>query len=237
MVGQNGFVRKFYEAIKVGTHRGIIDRLFVTGISPITLDSLTSGFNIATNISLEEEFNGMLGFVESEVSDILTGVGVPNDNLDLVLGDMKAWYNGYKFNLRATNRLYNSNMLLYFAAKYSSHKRYPDVLLDPNIASDYNKIRKSFKIKGKEKEHLTYLNQLLETGELHSNLVYQYDLERRFDNSDFISLLYYQGIITIWDNDFDTIIFKMPNYVIKQLYFQYFHQVILEESELGMRIK
>ncbi len=71
MVGQNGFVRKFYEAIKVGTHSGLISRLFVTGVSPITLDSLTSGFNISTNITLYEEFHNLMGFTKLEVKDIL----------------------------------------------------------------------------------------------------------------------------------------------------------------------
>jgi hypothetical protein len=149
-----------------------------------------------------------------------------------VLRKLKTWYNGYKFNINAEKRVYNSNMILYFAAKYSLNKSYPDELLDPNIASDYNKIRKSFKIKGKEKENLVHLNALVETGELQSNLVHQFDLEKRFGRADFISLLYYQGIITIWDSKYSQITFKMPNYVISQLYFQYFHQVILEESNL-----
>ncbi len=232
MVGQNGFVRKFYEAIKVGTHQGTIDRLFITGVSPITLDSLTSGFNIATNITLEEEFNEMLGFSEQEVVTILKGVHVPLQDLAEVLLKMKLWYNGYKFNEDAVQRVYNSNMILYFAAHYGRKQRYPRKLLDPNIASDYNKIRKSFKIKGKEKEHLKHLNKLLETKTLQAQLVHQYDLERQFGADDFISLLFYQGIITIWETDLGTITFKMPNYVIEELYFQYFHQVILEETNM-----
>jgi hypothetical protein len=232
MVGRNGFVRKFYEAIKVGTQKGVIDRMFATGISPITLDSLTSGFNISTNISLEEEFNLLLGFEEKEVVEILNGVGVPKADLPQVLAQMKLWYNGYKFSVNAEKRVYNSNMILYFAAKYSLNKSYPMELLDPNIASDYNKIRKSFKIKGKEKENLVHFESLVKTGELQSNLVHLFDLEKRFDRADFISLLYYQGIITINDNKYNQIVFKMPNYVISQLYFQYFHQVILEQSNL-----
>jgi hypothetical protein len=240
MVGQNGFVRKFYETIKVGTQKAVIDRLFVTGVSPITLDSLTSGFNIATNISLRPELNELMGFVETEVVDILKGVGVANVDLDHVLGEMREWYNGYKFSVDAENRVYNSNMVLYFAREFLYNKKYPTELLDPNIASDYNKIRKSFKIKGREKENLVHLDKLVKTGTLKSELVQSFDLEKRFDTADFISLLFYQGIITIWKNDLDNIIFKMPNYVIKQLYFQYFHKVILEQSELdeeGINVK
>ena len=232
IVGRNGFVRKFYETIKVGTQKAVIDRLFVTGVSPITLDSLTSGFNIATNISLEKDFNEMLGFSEAEVIKILRGIGIPNQDLDHVLSELRDWYNGYLFSVKAKKRMYNSNMVLYFAYKYLYNREYPEELLDPNIASDYNKIRKSFKIKGKEKENLVHLDKLVKTGTLESELVQLYDLEKRFDTADFISLLYYQGIITIWKKDLDSIIFKMPNYVIKQLYFQYFYQILLEKSEL-----
>jgi hypothetical protein len=232
MVGRSGFVRKFYETIKVGTQKAVIDRLFVTGVSPITLDSLTSGFNIATNISSRPELNEMIGFREEEVVDILKGIEIPDADLDHVLSEMRDWYNGYKFSIDTERRVYNSNMVLYFAREYLYSGKYPTELLDPNIASDYNKIRKSFKIKGREKENLVHLDKLVKTGTLESELVQLFDLEKRFDTADFISLLYYQGIITIWEKHYDNIIFKMPNYVIKQLYFQYFHQVILEKSEL-----
>ena len=93
IVGRNGFVRKFYETIKVGTQKAVIDRLFVTGVSPITLDSLTSGFNIATNISSRPELNEMIGFTEEEVIDILKGIEIPNADLDHVLDEMRDWYN------------------------------------------------------------------------------------------------------------------------------------------------
>lgn len=76
MVGQNGFVRKFYEAIKAGTHSGILDRIFITGVSPLTLDSLTSGFNMSSNISLYEEFNALAGFKKEEVVELLNGIGI-----------------------------------------------------------------------------------------------------------------------------------------------------------------
>jgi hypothetical protein len=215
MVGRNGFVRKFYETIKVGTQKAVIDRLFVTGVSPITLDSLTSGFNISTNISLRPELNELMGFVETEVVEILKGVGVADTDLEHVLGEVREWYNGYKFSVDAERRVYNSNMMLYFAREFLYNKKYPTELLDPNIASDYNKIRKSFKIKGREKENLVHLDKLVKTGTLESELIQLFDLEKRFDTADFISLLFYQGIITIWEKDLDSIIFKMPNYVIK----------------------
>ncbi|MEM6700552.1 MAG: AAA family ATPase [Bacteroidota bacterium] len=191
MVGKNGFVRKFYEAIKVGTQQGWIDRLFVTGVSPITLDSLTSGFNIATNVSLNLRLDKMLGFTEAEVITILKSVEVAAKDLDHVLADLRDWYNGYQFNEESKTKVYNSNMVLYFAAHYAEFKQYPRELLDPNIASDYNKIRKSFKIQGCEKEHLIHLETLVKTGEIRAKLTRLYDLGKRFDDDDFISLLFY----------------------------------------------
>ncbi len=232
MVGQNGFVRKFYEAIKVGTQSGTIARLFITGVSPLTLDSLTSGFNISTNISLHEEFNAIIGFRQAEVRGILRGIEVPEEKETEILSLMKEWYDGYLFSEETTEHIYNSDMVLYFAAEYSRKKRYPKELLDPNIASDYTKIRRLFKIKGKEQEHLQYLDELLRTGEISAKLVRQYELEKRFDRNDFISLLYYTGIITIHKSSLASLIFKMPNYVIEQLYYQYFHQIIIERAQL-----
>ena len=232
MVGKNGFVRKFYEAVKVGTQSGTIDRLFITGVSPLTLDSLTSGFNISANISLREAFSAMMGFKQYEVREVIRGIDVPEEKEEEVLALMKAWYNGYLFAKEAAEQVYNSDMVLYFAAEYSLKKQYPEDLLDPNIASDYTKIRRLFKIKGKEKEHLLYLDELLTTGEISAKLVRQFELERRFGRDDFISLFYYTGIITMHKSSLASVIFKMPNYVIEQLYYQYFHQVLLERSRL-----
>ncbi|MEN0045765.1 MAG: AAA family ATPase [Bacteroidota bacterium] len=232
MVGQNGFVRKFYEAIKVGTHSGAIDRLFVTGVSPITLDSLTSGFNIATNISTYEEFNSMMGFKEEEVQDILRGIEVPDNQLVDILDLMRNWYNGYLFSKRGAEKVYNSDMVLYFGLEYNRNQEVPEELLDINIASDYSKIRKLFKIKNQEEKHLEYLEELLLTGTLRSELIRLFELERGFDRADFISLLYYMGILTITGSELKELIFKMPNYVIKELYYEYFYHIILERSQI-----
>ncbi|MEN0050094.1 MAG: AAA family ATPase [Bacteroidota bacterium] len=235
MVGNNGFVRKFYEAIKVGTQSGVIDRIFVTGVSPITLDSLTSGFNISTNISLYEEFSTMLGFKEEEVVQLLEGIEIQKEKLEELLALMRSWYNGYSFAKDGARKVYNSDMVLYFATEYARAQKIPEQLLDINIATDYNKIRRIFNIKHQEKKHVEYLNELLETGELQAELVRLFEIEKQFDREDFISLLYYMGIVTIADSNFTTLTFKMPNYVIKELYYQYFYQIVAEQSELHIR--
>ena len=232
IVGQNGFVRKFYEAIKVGTHSGVIDRIFVTGISPLTLDSFTSGFNISSNVSSRKQYSELLGFTEEEVREILIQIDIPSEELDATLATLRKWYNGYRFNKEMKNRMYNPDMVLYFANAYVENGSYPETLLDPNIASDYTKIRRLFKIKGKESEHLKYLEELLQTGQLRSRLVHLFEIDWRFDRKDFISLLYYTGILTIAGSELISLVLKMPNYVIEALYYQYFHQMLLERSQL-----
>jgi len=231
-VTENGFVRKFYETIKTATRDNIVDRLFITGVSPITLDSMTSGFNIGTNISLFEEFHSMMGFEETEVQGVLEGIGVKKMDLTTVLTDLRAWYNGYLFTIEAPSSVYNPDMVLYFALRYQRKKKYPTDLLDPNIASDYSKIRKLFKIQGREQQHLAVLNTLTESSEVTARLTIQFSLERTFYKDDLISLLFYMGFLTIKEKELGGFIFHFPNYVIERLYSEYFVAMLQEQKNL-----
>jgi Predicted AAA-ATPase len=134
IVTKNGYVRKFYEVIKIGTSQGLVERILITGVSPITVDSLTSGFNIAKNISLYRQFHQMVGFEESEVEDILMGVGMPAEQMASTMQDVRLWYNGYCFNTDVEKKVYNPNMVLYFADEYADAQSYPNTMLDANIA-------------------------------------------------------------------------------------------------------
>ena len=231
-VTENGFVRKFYEAIKVATWDSIVDRLFITGVSPITLDSLTSGFNMGTNISLRPSFHSMMGFEQEEVRAILKGIGMESGQLTATLKDLKAWYNGYLFAAKAKVSVYNPDMVLYFAEQFQSENDYPQELLDPNIASDYSKIRKLFKIQGREKQHLAVLNTLTESREVVARLTIQFSLEKPFHKDDLISLLFYMGFLTIKEQDLGGFIFRFPNYVIERLYSDYFVAMLQEQKGL-----
>jgi hypothetical protein len=231
-VTQNGFVRKFYESIKTATRDGIVDRLFITGVSPITLDSMTSGFNIGTNISLFEEFHTMMGFEENEVQGILEGIGVKELDMLGVLNDLRAWYDGYLFNINALSHVYNPDMVLYFAVRYQRTKKYPDQLLDSNIASDYSKIRKLFKIQQNEKAHLEALRELSDRGEITAVLTTEFSLEKKFNQDDLVSLLFYMGFLTIRAGELGSFIFTFPNYVIEKLYADYFISMVEQEAGL-----
>ncbi len=232
MVSKNGFVRKFYETIKNGTGEGIVDRLFVTGVSPLTLDSMTSGFNIGTNLSTHPRLNEMMGFLEKEVYTIMEGVGIPPADLPDLIVELRQWYNGYKFHPKGENRLYNPDMVLYFAKEFASRGEYTDQLLDVNIASDYGKIRKLFRIGGKEAENIAILEKLIIEGEVSALLTNQFNLEMAFTTSDFISLLYFMGMVTIKEAKLSLLTFQMPNAVIKELYYDYFTSVIQERANL-----
>ena len=159
IVSQNGYVRKFYEEIKIGTQEGSVDRFFATGVSPVTLDNMTSGFNIGTKLTQDVKFNEMMGFTEAEVVEILRMVGMEESLIDTALAELRIWYNGYLFESRASTRMYNSDMVLFFANEYHQKARYPDTLLDTNISSDYSKIHQLFRLGGEEKERWDLLEK------------------------------------------------------------------------------
>lgn len=231
-VTQNGFVRKFYETIKVATRDKIVDRLFITGVSPVTLDSMTSGFNIGTNITLRPHFHSMMGFVESEVENILIGIGVKEADFTTVLNDLRAWYDGYLFHPDAASHVYNPDMVLYFSEYYQSTKQYPDDLLDTNIATDYTKIRNIFKIQQREDEHLGTLRLLMDTGEISAVLAKEFSLVKDFKQDDLVSLLFYMGFLTVKARELGGLIFSFPNYVIEKLYADYFISIVEQKEGL-----
>ena len=228
----NGFVRKFYETIKTATRDGVVDRLFLTGVSPVTLDSMTSGFNIGTNISLRPSLHSMMGFEESEVVEILRGIGIKDTRLSIVLDDLRSWYDGYLFTIDAKSHVYNPEMVLYFAEQYQSLGKYPYQLLDPNIASDYSKVRNIFKIQQRESEHLATLRTLTDTGEITAELTTEFSLEKNFSQDDLVSLLFYMGFLTIHAEELGSFIFRFPNYVIEKLYANYFIDMVKQEAGL-----
>jgi hypothetical protein len=232
IVTENGYVRKFYETIKTATWDSTVHRIFITGVSPITIDSMTSGFNIATNLSLDVNFQLMMGFEEKEVKGILQKIGTKKENLPNVLEDLQTWYDGYLFSEDAKIHVYNPDMVLYFAKFYQTYKKYPRDLLDANIASDYSKIRNIFRIQNREYENLEALRNLTETGQISSKLTVQFSFIKTFGVDDLISLLFYMGFLTIKGIELNNIIFQFPNFVIKRLYADYFISILQNKTNL-----
>ncbi len=232
IVSRNGFVRKFYEVLKKGTGDGVIDRIFATGISPITLDSLTSGFNIADNLTLDLEMHDMLGFREEEVAELLRLAGVSEADFPTVSEDVRVWYNGYRFNEKVPHRLYNPDMVLYFVSWYSRYQEYPRHLLDTNVSSDYGKIRRMLRV-GNAKTNQEVLEEILREGSTSAALTLQYTFERRWTRDDFASLLFYLGLLTIQRSLLGKWTFEVPNRVIEGLYYQHFQEVLLQRTKIS----
>jgi hypothetical protein len=231
-VSKNGYVRKFYESIKTATQSGIVNRLFITGVSPITLDSLTSGFNMTTNLSLDEEFHDMMGFTEAEVRDLLLLVLENQSREEKIINDMRIYYNGYKFHNNA-QKLYNSDMVLYFLKFFARKNQYPDRMLDENIAPDYGKLKMIF-----ERLNWTENTEILETvlreGNITAQIIRVFDFEhRKLGYDEFVSFLFYLGNLTIeGENQLGTPILKIPNRVIEELYWQYYADILQSYNNL-----
>lgn len=231
-VSRNGFVRKFYESLKTASGEGVVDRIFITGVSPITLDSLTSGFNISDNISMNPIFHNMMGFTHEEVAAILPQVEIPIEKTPALMADLTAWYNGYLFTLDVQTRLFNPDMVLYFLKEYGIMGKYPHVMLDTNVISDYRKVRNIFKIGGGENDKFELLEKLVDDGFIDFPLTRLYNLDAPFTQDDFLSLLFYMGMLSYREISPIGWRFEIPNYVIKKLYFEYFTSIFLAKTNL-----
>ncbi|MCK4261433.1 MAG: AAA family ATPase, partial [Halanaerobiales bacterium] len=231
-ISKTGFVRKWYEVIKIGTQNGIIDRMFVTGVSPVTLDSLTSGFNIAKNKTRDRNLNEMMGFTEEEVENICLEVLKSLDHKKII-PELKKYYNGYLFSEYAQKRIFNSDMVLYYLSEYLINNLPPADLIDTNIASDYAKMQKLFSLKNQERNY-QILEKILMGQSQTTTITREYSLAKEFTEEDFLSLLFYLGFLTIEDKVLRRVRLKVPNYAIKELYFDFFIKVLKERFELNL---
>ena len=228
LVSKNGKVRKWYEILKEGTET-VVDRIFITGVAPITLDSLTSGFNIGTDITQDEEFNEMIGFTEEELKEILKNQEISLKEQEKIIPIMKENYDGYKFCLKAKNQIYNSNMCLYFLSEYSWSKEVPEDLIDVNIASDYNKVGKMLNL-CKGENRLEILRKTVQGEPIINKIVKKFNPAIEFTENDMISMLYYLGYLTISGEDLGKPELTIPNKVMKEIYANYFMQIMEEEA-------
>jgi hypothetical protein len=233
-VSRNGFVRKFYESLKTAAGDGIVDRIFITGVSPITLDSLTSGYNISSNITTNPIFHDMMGFLHQEVEALLYQTDIERTKVPGLMSDLASWYNGYRFCSDVGKAaLFNPDMVLYFLQQYGIKGQYPEVMLDTNVVSDYRKVRNYFRIGGEEDGRFEMLEDLIKTGYRDFNLTLLFDLDERFTQEDFLSLLFYLGILTVQEPLSSDWRFRIPNYVIKKLYFEYFTSIFLAKTRFA----
>ena len=228
LVSKNGKVRKWYEILKEGTET-IVDRIFITGVAPITLDSLTSGFNISKDITRDIRFNEMMGFTEEELKNMIREQGISETEQQEILPVMKKNYDGYRFSEEMGNRIYNSNMCLYFLNSYLVQNKIPNNLIDSNIASDYKKLGNMLKLcRGEQREEI--IEKTISGEGIASEITDKFNPEKEFDEKDLISMLYYLGYLTIDGEKYGRPILKIPNNVMKELYSEYFLEALSKDT-------
>ena len=229
LLTKNGKVRKWYEKLKEGTE-SVVDRIFITGVAPITLDSMTSGFNISLNLTKNLKFNDMLGFRKQDVIYLMNELKIDKEKQKELLPIIKENYDGYIFSENIEEnfeeyRIYNSNMTLYFLNEYIETNKIPKNLVDVNILSDYGKIEGMMNL-CESMGKMEILEKIVTDEEISSRIIEKFNPEIEFGETELISLLYYLGYLTIVGNDFGKLQLKVPNDVIKNIYTDYFMKYI-----------
>ena len=221
-----GYLRKFFNTIK-GAAGSALGRVFVTGVSPVTMDDLTSGFNIGTNYSLNPRFNEMTGFTEDEVRDMLgyyAGVLPFNHTVDELITAMKPWYDNYCFALNRYGKttMYNSVMVLYFLYNYIDNDyRFPDKMVESNVRIDYEKIRMLIRHDKNFSDDASIIQELVTKGFVTGKLVENFPAEQINDPDNFLSLLFYFGMVTIDGEYKGETKFIIPNEVVRDQMYTY----------------
>ncbi len=220
------YLRSFFDTVKAGTD-STIKRCFVTGVSPVTMDDLTSGFNIGTNYSLSPEFNEMTGFNEEEVRAMLDYYATTcqfHHSTDGLIEAMKPWYDNYCFAEQSYGgtTMYNSNMVLYFVDNYIRNGGYmPRNMVEENIRVDYNKLRMLIR-KDKEFAHdASTIQTLVQQGYITGELKTGFPAETIAEPDNFISLLFYFGMLTISGTLEGETKLTIPNQVVREQLYSY----------------
>ena len=220
-----GFYRNFFGTLKAGAgHGGGVERMFITGVSPITMDDVTSGFNIGTNISLEPEFNELLGFTAAEVRTVLETYrdhGVFDQDVDETMAVMGEWYNGYRFAEDVETDVYNTDMVLYFLDRSIPNRRGPRDLIDTNVRIDYGKLRHLLVTGRRLNGNFDLLRHVIADGEAESPIQAGFPLDRLTRRENFLSLLHYFGLLSIRGAARGTPRLGIPNQTVKRLMYGY----------------
>lgn len=233
----SGFYREYFKQFK-----GMFDRIFLMGVSPITLDDLSSGYNIDWNISTDETFNAMMGFSESEVREMfryyqnhemLTG------NIDAMITEMKPWYDNYCFARMSLNddRIFNCDMTLYYLSSQVQKQRPPENMVDKNISTDYSKLKMLARIdhdNTHEGSRMSTIEEIAAKGEILVDLHISFPSEKIADIENFRSLLYYYGLLTMCGTRGDRLKMCIPNNCVREQYLGFLRDYYQQAHSLNL---
>jgi hypothetical protein len=218
-----GFFRHFFNVLKGAGDQvdSGISRMFITGVSPVTMDDVTSGFNIGQNISLYPEFNGLLGFEEADVRDLLDRCNVSGSDADKIMRLMKEWYDGYRFSPGAGKTLFNTDMVLYFMSHFLRSGMPPDSMIDQNVRIDYGKLRHLVVLDRRLNGNFSYLSDIIASrGTAPAKVAESFPVERLSKPSNFISLLFWFGLLS-YARSGELVI---PNLTVEKLMYEYMRE-------------
>ncbi len=220
----DGFYRDLFKKFK-----GNFERIFLTGVSPVTLDDLTSGFNIGWNASTQPELDKMLGFSTADVRDMFlyyksVGMLPANCNIEDMIEDMRPWYDNYCFAeecLGDGNTVFNCDMVLYYLRHYVNSGRAPKEMLDNNTRTDYSKLKKLIQLDKLDGNRKGVLMKVIEEGQIVADLRTSFSAMDMTDPEVFPSLLFYYGMLTITGTYGSQLILGIPNNNVRKQYYSY----------------
>ncbi len=204
-------------------------RIIMLGVSPITLDDLTSGYNIALNMTIDSRFNQMLGFSEDEVRQMIryykdAGAIKPEVTEDSIIDDIKPWYDNYCFaedSFGTEPSMFNSDMVCYYLSTLIDTGKRPKEMIDPNTMTDYGKLKRLIKIDKTEGKRTEIIHNIAEKGFIKAHIVSHFPAERMMEFGNFVSLLYYYGMLTIGGVVGERLKLIIPNNNVRLQYYQY----------------
>jgi len=230
-----GFLRNFFTNLKGLTDNREIDRLFITGVSPLVMADVTSGFNIGDNISQDPQLSSMIGITQSEAKamlDYYNSFGVFDKPLDFILDDWQKWYNGYSFN-QNLEKIYNTVSVLYYVHQYIETKRVPISLVDENMRTDYGKFRFLLTQNNTLNGNFSILKEVAEYGETSGVFVRSFAQNELIVSEKFKSFLFYLGFTSIKEvSIFGKYTYTIPNNLIKMLLWEFIQKSLTEVYQL-----
>lgn len=223
----DGFYRDVFKKFK-----GNFERIFMMGVSPVTLDDVTSGFNIGWNISIKPEFDEMLGFSTTDVMEMFTYYkehgSIPVDSdIDAIVNDMKPWYDNYCFAeeaLKKKTRMFNCDMVLYYLRNYMDNGCSPRQMIDPNTRTDYGKMKKLLLFDKLDGERKGIIRKIAEEEQIVTQLYESFSAYQIPKAEIFPSLLFYYGMLTIKGTRGSKLILGIPNNNVRKQYYGYLEE-------------
>ena len=237
MTHASGFYRDYFKKFK-----GSFTKIFMMGVSPVTLDDVTSGFNIGWHISTKPEFDKMLGFSTEDVRAMFTRYRdagqIPADSdIEAMIAEIKPWYDNYCFSkecLDSDVRVFNCDMVLYYLRNYMDYGHAPEQMIDPNTKTDYNKMKRLLQLDKLDGNRKGIIRKITEEGSIVTNLYETFPASDIVKPEFFPSLLFYYGMLTIKDSFGDMLVLGIPNNNVRRQYYGYLQEQYQDINHINL---